>query len=62
MSDIKFPTLKSVAVKAEYELIIQVLNHVKYSKTIAANILGVDRKTLYNKIQEYEKLQASYDV
>ncbi len=48
--------LKDTAAKAEYEAIIKVLKEVNYNKTKAAIILNVDRKTLYNKIKNYEAL------
>jgi Response regulator containing CheY-like receiver, AAA-type ATPase, and DNA-binding domains len=43
--------LKSVALKAEYNKIINVLKEVKYNKTKAAQLLNIDRKTLYNKLR-----------
>ena len=46
--------LKDTAAKAEYEAIMQVLKEVNFNKTKAAIILNVDRKTLYNKIRNYE--------
>lgn len=46
--------LKDTAAKAEYEAIMNVLKEVNFNKTKAAIILNVDRKTLYNKIKNYE--------
>ena len=46
--------LKDMAAKAEYEAIMKVLKEVNYNKTKSAIILNVDRKTLYNKIKNYE--------
>ncbi len=46
--------LKDTAAKAEYEAIMKVLKEVNFNKTKAAIILNVDRKTLYNKIRNYE--------
>lgn len=46
--------LKDTASKAEYEAIMQVLKKVNYNKTKAAELLKIDRKTLYNKIRNYE--------
>ena len=46
--------LKDSASKAEYETIMHVLKEVNFNKTKAAIILNVDRKTLYNKIKNYE--------
>jgi two-component system response regulator HydG len=43
--------LKSVASRAEYHKIQEVLKKVKYNKTKAALILNIDRKTLYNKLK-----------
>ncbi|MFB6457772.1 sigma-54-dependent transcriptional regulator [Chitinophaga sp. Hz27] len=43
--------LKSVALQAEYNKIVNVLKEVKYNKTKAAQLLNIDRKTLYNKLR-----------
>lgn len=48
--------LKDVSVKAEFETIMNVLKEVNFNKSKAAEILNIDRKTLYNKIKNYEKL------
>ena len=45
--------LKIAAEEAEYEAIVQVLKKVKYNKSRAAEELGIDRKTLYNKLKKY---------
>lgn len=47
--------LKDVSVKAEFETIMNVLKEVNFNKSKAAEILNIDRKTLYNKIKNYEK-------
>lgn len=52
---ISLPTkvdLKSTALDAEYEMILSVLKQVKFNKTKAAEVLGIDRKTLYNKMKQ----------
>jgi two-component system response regulator HydG len=48
-----FSDLKSVAEAAEKKAIIKVLEQVGYNKTKAANVLQIDRKTLYNKMESY---------
>ena len=50
--------LKDSASKAEYETIMQVLKEVNFNKTKAAEMLKIDRKTLYNKIKSYEDSQS----
>lgn len=50
----KESNLKNAATQAEYETIMKVLQQVKYNKTKAAEILQIDRKTLYNKIKNFE--------
>ncbi len=47
--------LKDASTKAEYEAIMKVLKEVNFNKTRAAEILRIDRKTLYNKIKSYEE-------
>ena len=49
--------LKDTASKAEYEAIMQVLKEVNFNKTKAAEMLNIDRKTLYNKIKSFEDAQ-----
>ena len=45
--------LKGVAAKSEQELIMQTLEKARYNKTKAAQLLNIDRKTLYNKMRQY---------
>jgi two-component system response regulator HydG len=46
--------LKNAAAQAEYDTIMNVLKQVNYNKSRAAEILKIDRKTLYNKIKSYQ--------
>ncbi|MEO6815034.1 MAG: helix-turn-helix domain-containing protein, partial [Ginsengibacter sp.] len=55
-SRFKETDLKDAAAKAEYDTIMNVLKEVNFNKTKAAEILKIDRKTLYNKIKIYESL------
>ncbi|WP_345949762.1 sigma-54 dependent transcriptional regulator [Mucilaginibacter sp. PAMB04274] len=43
--------LKNAALEAEYDTILKVLREVNFNKTKAAEILKIDRKTLYNKMK-----------
>jgi len=43
--------LKNAALEAEYDTILKVLKEVSYNKTKAAEVLNIDRKTLYNKMK-----------
>ncbi len=55
-TQVKEVDLKDAAAKAEYETIMNVLKEVNFNKTKAAEILKIDRKTLYNKIKVYQSL------
>lgn len=46
--------LKDAAIKAEFETIMSVLQQVNFNKKKAAELLKIDRKTLYNKIKNYQ--------
>jgi two-component system response regulator HydG len=45
--------LKAVSESAEKNAIIEVLEKTGFNKTRAAQILKIDRKTLYNKLRAY---------
>ena len=47
--------LKDAASRAEYDAIMKVLKDVNFNKTKAAEILKIDRKTLYNKLKQFEE-------
>ena len=45
--------LRSASAEAEKEAIFNALITAKYNKSKAADLLNIDRKTLYNKIKQY---------
>jgi two-component system response regulator HydG len=49
------PSLKSAATLGEQKRIMEVLQQVKFNKTKAAEILNIDRKTLYNKLRSMQQ-------
>jgi len=53
-TEMKELDLKNAAAQAEYDTIMNVLKQVNFNKSKAAEILKIDRKTLYNKIKNYE--------
>jgi two-component system response regulator HydG len=50
------PDLKSAALHAEYEKILEILRKVNFNKSKAAMMLNIDRKTLYNKMKTFNLL------
>lgn len=53
--EISSQSLKAVSIDAEYEIIVQALKKANYNKSKAAKLLNVDRKTLYNKMRQYNE-------
>ena len=53
MVDDSIGLLKSIAGSAERQAIIDILEKVNYNKSKAAELLKIDRKTLYNKLKLY---------
>jgi len=51
--------LKAASIDVEYEMIIEVLKKCNFNKTKAAKLLNIDRKTLYNKMRQYQELSHS---
>lgn len=48
--------LKSTNITAEYEVIMDALKQANFNKSKAAQLLNIDRKTLYNKLNQYKEL------
>jgi two-component system response regulator HydG len=46
--------LKSANLDAEYEVILSALKKSNYNKSKAAKLLNIDRKTLYNKMKQFQ--------
>lgn len=53
VADENNPDLKLHSEAHERQLILDVLQKAKYNKSKAAQMLNIDRKTLYNKIEKY---------
>lgn len=52
MNSSKELNLKDVAKEAEYQMILDALRKVNFNRTKAAELLQIDRKTLYNKMKK----------
>ena len=50
-------SLKEAAIQAEYACILETLKKVNFNKSRAAELLKIDRKTLYNKLQKHKDLE-----
>lgn len=48
--------LKTANMQAEHEVIMNVLKQTNYNKSKTAKLLNIDRKTLYNKLNQYNIL------
>lgn len=48
-------SLKEASIDAEYETILRALKKVNFNKSKAAKLLNIDRKTLYNKMKQYQE-------
>jgi two-component system, NtrC family, response regulator HydG len=51
-------SLKLASIDAEYETIVKALRQSNFNKTRAAKLLNIDRKTLYNKMKEYQQFKS----
>lgn len=50
--------LKKALLETEYKFILQALEQTNFKKTLAAEILGIDRATINSKIKQYQKMKA----
>ncbi len=46
---------QAASIDAEYEMIIEALKQANFNKSKAAKLLNIDRKTLYNKMKQYQE-------
>jgi two-component system response regulator AtoC len=51
--DVDNANLRSRRSQAEREAVLRALRRANQNRTVAARILGVSRRTLYNKLQEF---------
>lgn len=47
---------EKAAIKADMDVIVEALKKTKFRKAAAAELLGIDRKTLYLKIERYHEV------
>lgn len=50
--------LSEAALEAEFNIIVETLKKTKFNKRKAAELLQIDPKTLYNRIDEYYEMLA----
>ncbi len=55
-----YELLKDAVNRAEFEMINSVLQKVNFNKTKAAELLNIDRKTLYNKLKGFQIFDTPY--
>lgn len=48
--------LSEAALIAEYEIIVDALTKTRFNKRKAAELLQIDPKTLYNRLNEYYRM------
>lgn len=49
--------LKYATILAEYQVILETLQKTDFNKSKAAEVLGIDRSSLNNKIKKYKALK-----
>lgn len=54
--------LSEAALKAEYEIIVDALTKTRFNKRKAAELLQIDPKTLYNRLNEYYRMLDQKEV
>jgi two-component system response regulator HydG len=51
--------MKHASIDAEFEMILEALRKCNYNKSKAAQLLNIDRKTLYNKMKQYKEFNGT---
>lgn len=52
----QFTPLEAASALAEYDVILDALKKTNFSKTKAAALLNINKKTLYNKLKKYQEV------
>lgn len=52
----KISPVKAAKIKAEYDAIVEALKQTNFHKSKAAELLKIDRKTLYSKLKRYREV------
>lgn len=53
----EFKSLKNASLDAEYEMVLKALEEVDFNKSKAAKLLNIDRKTIYNILNQYKRIK-----
>jgi len=52
----KITPAKALKIQLEYNAVVEALKRTNFNQGSAANILGITRRTIYNRIRRHNKL------